>query len=140
MLYGIFVVFMILLSIMGIVHMLVFESYTYIIFPVSTFVWGCYKFFKDNDDEFCRRNNVDPDINIGWLFGFGDDNEYTQYGQYNQYGGYNRNANNTRYQPTTYTSRYQYSDPEYKKILPRCRRNSMVTTEKVKTKEETTTI
>ena len=138
MLYGIFAIFMILLSIMGIVHMIVFESYTYIIFPISTLVWGFYKFFKENDEEFCRRNNIEPDIDIGWLFGFGgDDAYYTQYGSYNNVG-YNRSTDYTRYQPTTYTSRYQYSDPEYKKILPRCRRNSMVKTDKVKTKEETT--
>lgn len=138
MLYGIFAIFMILLSIMGIVHMIVFESYTYIIFPISTLVWGFYKFFKENDEEFCRRNNIDPGIDIGWLLGFGDENEYTHYGQYNQYGGYNNtvNSDHTRYQPTTYTSKYQYSDPEYRKILPRCRRNSMVKTDKVKTKEE----
>lgn len=136
MLYGIFAVFMILLSIMGIVHMIVFESYTYIIFPISTLVWGFYKFFKENDEEFCRRNNIDPGIDIGWLLGFGgDDAYYTQYDSYNN-GGYNRSTDYTRYQPTAYTSRYQYSDPEYRKILPRCRRNSMVKTDKVKTKEE----
>jgi hypothetical protein len=132
MLYGIFAVFMILLSMMGIVHMIVFESYTYIIFPISTLVWGFYKFFKENDEEFCRRNNIEPCIDIGWLLGFGDDDAY-----YTQYDSYN-NRGYTRYQPTTHTSRYQYSDPEYKKILPRCRRNSMVKTNKVKTKEETT--
>lgn len=134
MLYGIFAVFMILLSMMGIVHMIVFESYTYIIFPISTLVWGFYKFFKEDDEEFCRRNNIEPGIDIGWLLGFGgDDAYYTQYGSYNN-GDYNRSTDYTRYQPTTYTSRYQYSDPEYKKILPRCRRNSMVKTDKVKTK------
>ena len=136
MLYGIFVVFMILLSIMGIVHMVVFESYTYLLFPISTLVWGFYKFFKENDEEFCRRNNIDPDIDIGWLLGFNDD--YGYYGNNNYNNGYynqSANSNHTRYKPTVYNSQYHYADPEYRKILPRCRRNSMVKTEKVKTKE-----
>ena len=107
--------------------MIVFESYTYIIFPISTLVWGFYKFFKENDEEFCRRNNIDPSIDLGWLLGFED------IGAYNQYDQYNRNISGRTYHSYTPT-RYNYSDPEYKKILPRCRRNSMVKTDKVKTK------
>lgn len=135
MLYGIFTIFMILLSIMGIIHMCVFESYTYIIFPIATFVWGFYKFFKENDDEYRRRNGIKPSMDIGWLFGL-DDEEYhnSQYPGYGYYDGsnYNRSSKNNYTQPTT---KYNYSNPEYKIILPRCRRNSLVTTDKVKTKQ-----
>ena len=138
MLYNTFVFFMILLSVMGIVHMIAFDACTYIIFPISTLVWGIYKFFKDNDDVFCRRNGVNQGWDVGWLFGFGEDDNTYYTGYENQY--YNgRGYNNST--PNTYRgqqSAYHYSNPEYKKILPRCRRNSMVTTEKVKTKEETT--
>ena len=134
MLYGTFTVFMILLSVMGIIHMLAFETYTYLIFPISTLVWGFYKFFKENDDEYCRRNNVDQSTSIGWLLGFEDDYGYTQYGN-NTY--YNGGGNTTHYRSVGgQTTRYRYSDPEYKKIVPRCRKNSMVKTEKVKLKEE----
>ena len=136
MLYSVFTFFMIILSIMGIVHMVAFETYTYLIFPISTFIWGFYKFFKENDDEYCRRNNIDNSgLDVGWLLGLGDDSGY--YGQYgsNSYydgRGYNTYNHNAHHQVTS--TKYQYHDPEYKKILSRCRRNSMVTTEKVKTK------
>ncbi|MBO6255580.1 MAG: hypothetical protein J6O49_18350 [Bacteroidaceae bacterium] len=139
MLYGLFAFFMILLSIMGIIHMCVLGSYTYLIFPISTLVWGFYKFFHENDEEYCRRNGVDPSLDIGWLFGLGDDE--TSYGGYNRYGQYgdhhrpNETTISTRHRTSSPTVRF-YSDPEYKKILPRCRRNSMVTTEKIKTKQE----
>ena len=133
MLYGVFAFFMIVLSIMGIIHMVVFEAYTYIIFPISTLVWGLYKFFKENDDEYCRRNKINPNMDMGWLIGLGDDEYYNEYngeGYYNYYGG-----NRTRVNRNSHTtSRYNCNNPEYKKILPRCRRNSIVTTEKVKTK------
>lgn len=140
MLYGTFTVFMIFLSVMGILHMVVFEAYTYLIFPISTLVWGFYKFFKENDDEYCRRNNVDQSTSVGWLLGLEDDYGYGygQYGQNTYYTGYGnktthyRNANS---RPPA-TTKYCYQDPEYKKIVPRCRKNSMVTTEKVKLKEE----
>ncbi len=136
MLYGIFTIFMILLSIMGIIHMCVFESYTYIIFPIATFVWGFYKFFKENDDEYLRRNGIKPSMDIGWLFGLDDDEYYhnSQYPGYGYYDGsnYSRANRGKHTQPTT---KYNYSNPEYKVILPRCRRNSLVTTDKVKTKQ-----
>ena len=137
MLYGTVAFFMILLSVMGIIHMIVFDSITYIIFPISTLVWGLYKFFKDNDDVFCRRNGVKQGWDLGWLLGLDDDNDgyYSQYdNHYYNRGGSGQNTEYTRYPQST----YRYSNPEYKKILPRCRRNSMVKTEKVKTKEETT--
>ena len=139
MLYGIFVFFMIVLSGFGIIHMCVMGSYTYIIFPISTLVWGLYKYFRDNDDEYCRRNNIEPGMDIGWLIGMGDDNgTYGQYGDNSYYNGSGYTANSRHHINTgnTQHNRYQYSDPEYKKILPRCRRNSMVTTDKVKTKND----
>ena len=135
MLYGIFAIFMIILSIMGIIHMCVFDSYTYLIFPLSTLVWGLYKFFRENDEEYCRRNGIKPGTGMDWLLGF-DDEPY--YGEYNRYGQYGNNyyPNENYIHPRHNTSTRFYSDPEYKKILPRCRRNSMVTTDKIKTKQE----
>jgi hypothetical protein len=116
--------------------MCAFDTYTYLIFPISTLIWGLYKFFKEDDDEYCRRNGIDPGIDIGWLFGSDD---YYGYDRYNNYGSYrSSNINNTTTRTNSYgtCSRYSYSNPEYKTILPRCRRNSMVTTDKVKTKNE----
>lgn len=131
MLYGVFVFFMISLSIMGIIHMVATESYTYIIFPISMIVWGVFKYFKEDDDEYCRRNNINRDIDSGWLGG-----EYAD-GYYDDYGAYHRDysrTNNISIHSRPSTCNYRYSDPEYKKIAPRVKRNSIVTTEKVKTK------
>ena len=138
MLYGVFVFFMIMLSAMGIIHMITFQTYTYIIFPISTLIWGLYKYFKDNDDEYCRRNGIKNSADLGWLLGIEDDDAYYNryYGQYGNGDYYNGRHNysgkiRTNVPPTTV---YHYKDPEYKKILPRCRRNSLVTTDKVKIK------
>ena len=135
MLYGTFVIFMMFLSLIGIIHMIAFEEYTYIIFPISTFVWGFYKFFKDDDYEYCRRNGLKPSSNMGWLVGLGDDDYYGADGYYDR--GY-YNGQNTQYSNhhQTVAKTYRYQNPEYKKLLPRCRRNSLVTTEKIKTKQK----
>lgn len=124
MLYGVFVFFMMLMSVMGIIHMTVVGSYTYIIFPVSTFVWGAYKFFKDDDDYYCRVNGIKGDLDSGWLFGF-DDTDNANYDYYNNH--YKSPIKNNK-------TVHFYQDPEYKKIIPRCKKNSLVTTDKIKIK------
>jgi hypothetical protein len=139
MLYGTFVIFVMLMSVIGIIHMLAFETYTYIIFPITTLVWGFYKFFKEDDDEFCRRNGVNNSSNMGWLIGLDDNEDYygpdgVYYGGY--YGGSGYNRQDTSSHHRTVAKTYNYQNPEYKKLLPRCRRNSLVTTDKFKTKQQ----
>jgi hypothetical protein len=118
MLYNTFAMFMMVLSVVGILHMASTGSYTYAIFPVSSFIWGLYTLFKEDDDEYCRRNNINTDIDSGWLFWEEDYNN----------NPYTRNTNPR--------SRYNYKNPEYKKILPRCKKNSIVTTDKIKLNNE----
>lgn len=139
MLYGTFVIFVMLMSVIGLIHMLAFETYTYIIFPISTLVWGFYKFFKEDDDEFCRRNGVNNSSNMGWLIGLDDNEDYygangEYYGGYYGGSGYNRQGTSNHHRTVAKT--YNYQNPEYKKLLPRCRRNSLVTTDKIKTKQQ----
>lgn len=139
MLYGTFVIFVMLMSVIGLIHMLAFETYTYIIFPITTLVWGFYKFFKEDDDEYRRRNGIKSDSNMGWLIGLDDNEDYygsdgVYYGGYYGGGGYNGQGTSSHHRTVAKT--YNYQNPEYKKLLPRCRRNSLVTTDKFKTKQQ----
>ena len=139
MLYGCFRFFMIGMSITAIIHMLYNDSYTYIIFPISTLIWGFYSFFKNEDDEWCRRNGIKRD-SWSWLLGIDINDGYDRNDYYgNRYSsGYDNyygvpDSHIRTYNQTT-VNKYHYSDPEYKKILPRCRKNSIVSIEKIKTK------
>jgi hypothetical protein len=63
---------------------------------------------------------------------YGHDGVY--YGGY--YGGSGYNRQDTSSHHRTVAKTYNYQNPEYKKLLPRCRRNSLVTTDKFKTKQQ----
>ena len=104
--------------------MTVVGSYTYIIFPISTLIWGIYKFFKDDDDDYCRINGIKRGLDAGWLLGF-DDIDGENYRYYD-----NNHKTQTKNNKTTTL----YQNPEYKRIIPRCRRNYLVSIDKVKRK------
>lgn len=116
---------------MGIIHMVTMESYTYIIFPISTFIWGLYKYFKDDDDEWCRRNNVDNEMDMGWLMG-NDDYYYPN----NNPKIYNVRNRSIQIHSSSTPRSYVYNDPVYKKIIGKIKKNSIISTDKFKTKQE----
>jgi hypothetical protein len=43
-------------SVMGIISMVAEDSCTYIFFPVVCLLWVLYTFFRENDEEYKRRN------------------------------------------------------------------------------------
>ena len=99
--------FMIILSFGGILHMLIYESYTYILFPVSTLIWSFYTLIRIDEDEYCLRN----DLNSGWM-------------------------RTDKRKIINYRERYTYKNPEYKRILSKCKKNNIVSTNKVKLNDE----
>ena len=141
MLYNCFRVAVMLAAIMGTLHMLSEEKYLYIFFPLAIIVWGVYTIFDENDREYLRRNGIDAD-EISWFFpsyeyyGLVVDENPRKSNTFNdghhrtypaRSGGYNNTASNyNRYKPKV----TEYSNPEYKKLKDKCKRNFKITIEK----------
>jgi len=156
MLYTSFRATIMVAAILGLLHMIAEGSFIYIFFPIAIIIWAIYTFFDDNDREYLRRNGIDPD-EISWFFP-----EYSDYGavrdnhstmnrtrgdyrrsypartsSYNSNRSVNAATQYARYTPqNTY---YGYSNPVYKALKDKCKRNFKITIYKGKeTKDDGT--
>ena len=152
MLYTSFRVTVMVSAILGLLHMIEVGSYIYIFFPIAIIIWAVYTFFDDNDREYLRRNGIDSD-EISWFFP-----DYSDYGavrdarpssnnaysnnvrsypsrtsSYGYNGGVNYNNQYSRYAPQ---SGYVYSNPVYKGLKDKCKRNFKITVSNGKEAEE----
>jgi hypothetical protein len=140
-------------AILGLLHMIAEGSFVYMFFPIAIIIWAVYTFFDENDREYLRINGIDPD-EISWFFP-----DYSDYGavrdkhstmnrtsgdyrrsysartnnsSYN--GNMGANTQYTRYAPqNTY---YGYSNPVYKALKDKCKRNFKITVFKEKVKND----
>ena len=154
MLYTSFRVTVMTSAILGLFHMIAAGSYIYILFPIAIIIWAVYTFFDENDREYLRRNGIDPD-EISWFFP-----EYSDYGAIrDSHSSMNRTSSNYRrsYPARTNTgynngasinddySRYApqypyrtYSNPVYKRLKDKCKRNFKITVFKEEVKNDDT--
>jgi hypothetical protein len=144
MLYNSFRITITIAAILGLLHMIAECSFIYIFFPIAIVIWAVYSFFDENDREYLRRNGIDPD-EISWFFP-----EYSDYGAVRDShstmnktsGDYRRGYNNPSYHGSMsadeqyanywpknpyYTSYGTYSNPIYKKLKDKCKRNFKIT-------------
>lgn len=160
MLYNNFIICIMSCAFIAMINMIYDQHWRYILLPIGILIWGCYKFFKENDRNYLKSMGIDPDEEDSWSdFFFGRD--YTEYNGYNYNNTPRRNGNTvtwdnnssrrvednfdsnlfgsgstsdyTRYQPTTYRRNWQ--DPRYKGIVKKCKRNFIITVEKNDKKE-----
>ena len=165
MLYNNFIVCIMTCAGLAMINMIYDQHWRYILLPIGIIIWGCYKFFKDNDRNYRKSMGLDPDEEDSWSdFFLGRD-----YTEYNGYRGYNynnaprRNGNTITWDNndtsrrveddfdsnlfggggTTDYTRYQpstyrrnWQDPRYKGMLEKCKRNFKITVEENKTKDE----
>ena len=155
MLYTSFRATVMVAAILGLLHMIAEGSFIYVFFPIVIIIWAIYTFFDENDREYLRRNGIDPD-EISWFFP-----EYSDYGavrdnhstmnrtsgdyrrsypartnssSYN--GSMSADAQYARYAPrNTY---YGYSNPVYKALKDKCKRNFKITVSKEEVTENDT--
>lgn len=143
MLYTSFRATVMIAAIFGLLHMIAEGSFIYMFFPIAIIIWAIYTFFDENDREYLRRNGIDPD-EISWFFP-----DYEDYGAvrdkhstmnrkssstYN--GSMSANAQYSRYAPQYPFGGYKgYSDPVYKVLKDKCKRNFKITISKEKVTE-----
>ena len=123
--YLFFRAMMIFMSVMGFITMMTLDDYKYVLFPIAMFVWAIFSFFDEDDKEYMRRNNINPNSH-SWFFPEHDDYEYYDSGQ-RQYPSHTR---------TTRITKSKTPDPEYKKIVKRCRKSVKVTIDKINKNEK----
>ena len=143
MLYGSFRAAVLAAAILGLLHMIAEGSFIYIFFPIAIIIWAFYSFFDENDREYLRRNGIDPD-EISWFFP-----DYSDYGvvrdtrpssnnaysnnvrsypsRTNSYGYNGSVSYNNQYSRYAPQSRYAYSNPVYKGLKDKCKRNFKIT-------------
>ena len=126
--YLFFRAMMIFMSIMGFITMITLDDYKYVLFPIAMFVWAIFSFFDEDDKEYMRRNNINPNSH-SWFFP--EDEGYYNYEYYDS--GQRQYHSNTH---TTHVTKITTSDPEYKKIVKRCRKNFKVTIDKINKDEK----
>jgi len=147
MLYGSFRAAVLAAAILGLLHMIAEGSFIYIFFPIAIIIWAFYSFFDENDREYLRRNGIDPD-EISWFFP-----EYSDYGAVrDKHSTMNRTSGDYRrsYPARTNSSSYngsisadvqyapqgsyygyrEYSNPVYKALKDKCKRNFKITVSK----------
>ena len=155
MLYTSFRATVMVAAILGLLHMITEGSFVYMFFPIAIIIWAVYTFFDENDREYLRRNGIDPD-EISWFFP-----DYSDYGAVrDNHSTMNRTSGNyrksypartnsssyngnmgadtqyTRYTPqNTY---YGYSNPVYKALKDKCKRNFKITISKENVTENDT--
>ena len=143
MLYTSFRATVMIAATLGLLHMIAEGSFIYMFFPIAIIIWAIYTFFDENDREYLRRNGIDPD-EISWFFP-----DYEDYGvvrdkhstmnrksssAYN--GSMSANAQYSRYAPQYPFGGYKgYSDPVYKVLKDKCKRNFKITISKEKVTE-----
>jgi hypothetical protein len=156
MLYTSFRATVMIAAILGLLHMIAEGSFIYMFFPIAIIIWAIYTFFDENDREYLRRNGIDPD-EISWFFP-----EYSDYGAVRDKhstmnrtsGDYRRRSYPTRTTNSSYNgsmsadaqyARYapqgsyygyrEYSNPVYKVLKDKCKRNFKITISKEKVTE-----
>ena len=148
MLYTSFRATVMIAAILGLLHMIAEGSFIYIFFPIAIIIWAIYTFFDENDREYLRRNGIDPD-EISWFFP-----EYSDYGAVrdnhstmNRTSGDNRRSypartsgsSYNRYAPQgSYYGYREYSNPVYKALKDKCKRNFKITVSKEEVTENDT--
>lgn len=145
MLYNSFRVLMVICSFMGIFYMIDKEDFTYIIFPISIIIGNIYYLFELEDKEYMRRHGIEYD---DWSLFYTDDyypNEHhrshttTHHSSTTKQTTYNNNrfgGNNNNGYPYTRTTSI-YTDPSYKVLSTRCKRNFTISVDKGEDEEET---
>jgi hypothetical protein len=155
MLYTSFRVTVMIAAMLGLLHMIAEGSFVYMFFPVAIIIWAIYTLFDENDREYLIRNGIDPD-EISWFFP-----DYADYGAVrdshstmNRTSGDHRKSYPSRTNGSTYNgsmsadaqySRYTpqypfggykgYSNPVYKVLKDKCKRNFKITISKEKVTE-----
>ena len=127
--YLFFRAMMIFMSVMGFITMMTLDDYKYVLFPIAMFVWAIFSFFDEDDKEYMRRNNINPNSH-SWFFP--EDEEYCEY---EYYDSGNRQYPQSHHR-TTHLTRVNVPNPEYKKIVKRCRKNFKVTIDKINKDEK----
>jgi hypothetical protein len=121
---------------MGFISMTSSGNDKYIIFPIAMFIWVIYTFFDEDDKEYKRRHGIKSNSWFGW-------DDYGEYGYYGADGNYyngrgyhsSHNAPTRNSKPVT-PKIIGVSEPEYKRIVKRCRKSVNITIDKVNPKEE----
>lgn len=147
MLYTSFRATVMIAAILGLLHMITEGSFVYIFFPIAIIIWTVYTFFDENDREYLRRNGINLD-EISWFF-----SDYSDYGavrdnhstmnrtssdyrksypartnspSYN--GNMGADTQYTRYTPQNTCYKHRgYSNPVYKVLKDKCKRNFKIT-------------
>lgn len=121
MLYLSFRFTLLMTSLMGIIHMLATEEFTYIFFPIVMFIWAIYTFFEEDDKEYRRRNGDYYHLGSdSWLDPDGSNAHYSWYdNEYYNYGG-----------SRTYKPFKVDRTKEYKNVVKKCKRNFKITIDK----------
>ena len=155
MLYTSFRATVMVAAILGLLHMIAEGSFIYLFFPIAIIIWAVYTFFDENDREYLRRNGIDPE-EISWFFP-----DYSDYGAVrdnhstmNRTSGYYRRSYLARTASSSYNgnmgadtqyaryapqgSYYGYSNPVYKALKDKCKRNFKITVSKEEVTENDT--
>lgn len=67
MLYNFFRIVFGMAALFALFYMIYDKDYEYIFFIVTILLWCIYSFFRENDNEYLRRENIDPET-ISWFF------------------------------------------------------------------------
>lgn len=162
MLYSNFVACMMACAFFALINMCIDEQWTYIILPIGILLWGFFKFFDDNDRQFLQRRGIDPDEFDAWNPDYYDivdskstygRNRHTSLPKTDTFGSsIDRDKNtitwdspsdtrrtsgaDTGFWNSTLFPRRKYSDPTYKGLVGKCKRNFKITIEEKSEKNE----
>ncbi len=155
MLYTSFRATVMVAAILGLLHMIAEGSFIYIFFPIAIIIWAIYTFFDENDREYLRRNGIDPkEISLFFPdysdYGAVRDNHSTMNRTSGDYrrsyparisrssynGSMSADTQYARYAPQS--SYYGYSNPVYKALKDKCKRNFKITVSKEEVTENDT--
>ena len=133
----------------SLIAMIINQDWEYILLPIGILIWGFYKFFNDDDEEYRRRHEYDydvpyrdikstrPNVNgntISWRGNtprVEDDFDFDLFGLTKS----KKEEDYTRYQPKTTTfDKRKYQDPRYKGMVDKCKRNFKITISEEKEK------
>jgi hypothetical protein len=150
----------------ALISMCIDGQWTYIILPIGILLWGFFKFFDDNDRQFLQRHGINPDEFDAWNPDYYDivdskpststygRNRHKSSTRIDTFGSsIDRDKNtitwdspsdtrrsgvgDTGFWSTNLFPRRRYSDPTYKGLVSKCKRNFKITIEEKSEKNET---
>lgn len=155
MLYNNFIVCIMTCAVFALLHMMVNYNYTYIILPIGILIWGVFKFFDADDRKYLESMGINPD-EFNAFFPEWSEGTYPTYGTYRDIKSSSAKVDNKKNtitwdsptdhirkeNQTTATNAFSkfarggfynprpYSDPRYKGLVNKCKRNFNISIEK----------